>query len=551
MADDGIHSAPSQPQKEFDVNEKHTWQSDASSGSLDHAVERGTTHQLSRQLKSRHLQMIAIGGTIGTGLFIGSGTALANAGPAGALIAYAFVGTLVYSVMVSLGEMCAFLPVTGAFTAYASRFVDPSLGFSMGWIYWWAWASCYALELTASGIIIQYWRPDLSQAIFIGCFWIVITALNFLPVRFYGEIEFYFALIKVITVLGFMIFAICIDAGAGQQGYLGFETWRNPGAFAPYLVDGGRSTSLAKFVGFWSVLIQAGFSYSGTELVAVAAGETYNPRKTIPSAIRKTFFRIIFFFVFTIFFIGLLVPYDNEQLRAGGDDATASPLVIAAKLAGVKTLPGLINAVLLCTVLSAANSNVYSASRILVGLAGEGFAPKFFQLTKGEVPVYAVGFTSLFGLLGFMNVSSAGSVAFNWLIQISGVAGFIAWACILVSHLAFMKILENRGISRDTLPYKAMLQPWFTYYGLFFWVLIIFTQGFTAFIPWDTSAFFIAYISLILFAVLYIGHKAIVRPRFVRPSEADIDSGRKEIDEAVFEEPVPTTFFGKFWSWLS
>jgi amino acid transporter len=209
----------------------------------------------------------------------------------------------------------------------------------------------------------------LSQAIFVGCFWILITALNFLPVKFYGEIEFYAALIKVITVLSFMIFAICIDAGAGQEAYLGFKYWHHPGSFAPYLVDGGQSAALAKFLAFWSVLIQAGFSYSGTELVAVAAGETYNPRKTIPSAIRKTFFRIILFFVFTIFFIGLLIPYDNEQLAIGGNDASASPLVIAAKLAGIKTLPGLINAVLLCTVLSAANSNVYSASRVLVGLA--------------------------------------------------------------------------------------------------------------------------------------------------------------------------------------
>lgn len=452
--------------------------------------------------------------------------------------------------MVSLGEMCAFLPVTGAFTAYASRFVDPSLGFSMGWIYWWAWASCYALELTASGIIIQYWRPDLSQAIFIGCFWIVITALNFMSVKFYGEIEFYFALIKVLTVLGFIIFAICIDAGAGKEGYIGFKYWGTPGAFAPYLVDGGRSTALAKFVGFWSVLIQAGFSYSGTELVAIAAGETYNPRKTIPSAIRKTFFRIVFFFVATVFFIGLLVPYTNDQLAAGGDDASASPLVIAAKLAGVSTLPGIINAVLLCTVLSAANANVYSASRILVGLAGEGFAPKFFQRTKNEVPMIAVAFTSLFGLLGFMNVSGAGSVAFNWLIQISGVAGFIAWACILLSHLAFMRILRTRGISRDTLPYKAMLQPWFTYYGLFFWVLIIITQGFTAFIPWDTSSFFIAYISLILFVVLYVAHKLIIGPKIVDPREADIDSGRKEIEEMVYVEPVPTTAWDKFWAML-
>lgn len=257
------------------------------------SVQHGTTTQLKRNLQSRHLQMIAIGGTIGTGLFIGSGGAIANAGPAGALIAYIFVGTLVYSVMVALGEMATYLPVSGAFTVYASRFVDHSLAFSMGWIYWFSWAITYALELTASGLIIQYWRPDLNIGIFIGVFWTVITATNFLPVSFYGEIEFWFATVKVLTVVGFIIFAICIDAGAGQHGYVGFYTWNNPGAFAPYLIEDNEA--LGKFVGFAAVLIQAGFSYQGTELVGIAAGETDNPRKTVPAAIRKTFWRIIIF----------------------------------------------------------------------------------------------------------------------------------------------------------------------------------------------------------------------------------------------------------------
>jgi yeast amino acid transporter len=213
--------------------------------SVSHAV--GTTVQLKRRLQSRHLQMIAIGGTIGTGLFIGSGGALAEAGPAGALIAYVFVGTLVYSVMIALGEMATYIPVSGAFTAYATRFCDPSLGFAMGWIYWFSWAVTYALELTASGLIIQYWAPDLNIGIFIGVFWAVITAINFLPVSFYGEVEFTFASIKVLTVIGFLIFGICIDAGAGQHGYLGFHTWGKPGAFAPYLVE--NNDALAKFVG--------------------------------------------------------------------------------------------------------------------------------------------------------------------------------------------------------------------------------------------------------------------------------------------------------------
>ncbi|KAK3671139.1 lysine permease [Recurvomyces mirabilis] len=505
-------------------------------------VQVGTTVQLQRRLQSRHLQMIAIGGTIGTGLFIGSGGALANAGPAGALIAYAFVGTLVYSVMVALGEMATYIPISGAFTAYAARFVDPSLGFAMGWIYWFSWAITYALELTASGLIIQYWSPELNVGIFIGVFWVVITALNFLPVSFYGEIEFYFASIKVLTVLGFLIFGICIDAGAGQHGYLGFHTWGNPGAFAPYILT--RQPALAKFVGFWAVMIQAGFSYQGTELVGIAAGETNNPRKTVPAAIKKTFYRILFFFVGSIFFIGLLVPYDNPDLLNGTTSAASSPFVIAAQLAGVKVLPSLINAVLLTVVLSAANSNVYSGSRIIVGLANDGNAPQFFNKTTASgVPYVAVAFTAAFGLLGFLNESASGGEVFNWFVNITGVAGFISWTCIGISHIAFMRALKARGVSRDTLPYKAMGQPWFTWYGIIFNVIIILTQGFTSFMPWDTKSFFVAYISLILFAILYGGHKAIYRTNFVKPIEADLDTGRKEIEEMHFEEAIPTTLW--------
>jgi yeast amino acid transporter len=512
------------------------------------SVHHGTTSQLQRRLKSRHLQLIAIGGTIGTGLFIGSGGAIAKSGPAGALIAYAFVGTLVYSVMVALGEMATYLPVSGAFTVYASRFVDSSLGFAMGWIYWFSWAMTFALELTASGLIIQYWRQDLNIGIFTGVFFVVITALNMLPVSVYGEVEFWFAFIKVLTVVGFIIFGICIDAGAGQNGYLGFDTWRNPGAFAEYLVDG----PVGKFVGFWAVLIQAGFSYQGTELVAIAAGETDNPRKAVPSAIRKTFWRILIFFVLTIFMIGLLVPYDNESLLNDSTNASASPFVIAAQLAGVKTLPGLINGVLLCVVLSAANSNVYSGSRILVGLAGEGLAPKFLTWTTANgVPYAAVVFTSVFGLLGFLNQSTGGAEVFDWLLNITGVAGFISWTCIGISHLAFMRALRAQGVSRDSLPYKAMWQPWFSWYGVSFNILIILTQGFTSFMPWSTSDFFISYVSVILFVVLFVGHKLITRSKMVKPAEVDLLTGKKEVDDMYADvEEGPKTFLKRVSSWI-
>lgn len=503
--------------------------------------------------------MAVTGGTIGTGLFIGSGTAVAHAGPVGALIAYIFVGSIVYSVMTALGEIATYIPIPGAFTSYAARLIDPSLGFAMGWIYWFSWASTFALELTATGLIIEFWDHSVPITIFIAVFWVMIIIFNLMPVSFYGELEFWFSSVKVITVMGFMIFAICMDAGVGREGYLGFTYWANPGPFVPYLVK--SHDSVAKFVGFWAVLIQAGFSYQGTELVGVAAGETENPRKTVPSAIRKTFFRILFFFILTIFFIGIVVPSNDPRLvasqgsGASASNANASPFVIAARRAGVKTLPSIVNAVLLTVVLSAANSNVYSGSRILIGLAQEGFAPRWFKkTTKGGVPYVSVGFTALFGLLGFLNVSNSGSTVFLWLLQISGVAGFIAWAALNGCHIAFMRALKARNISRDLLPYKALWQPYLAWYGLFFNVLIILTQGFTSFIPtFSVESFFISYISLILFVVLYLGHKLIFRPAFVKPLEADLDTGRTAFENEMWETTVaePTSWKSKLLNWIS
>jgi len=462
--------------------------------------------------------------------------------------------------MIALGEIATYIPIPGAFTSYASRLIDPSLGFSMGWIYWFSWASTFALELTATGLIIQFWDSTIPIAIFIAVFWVVIIAINMIPVSFYGEVEFWFSSIKVITVVGFMIFAICMNAGVGNEGYIGFRYWVHPGPFVPYeLDDVGKDVPLAKFIGFWAVLIKAGFSYQGTELVGIAAGETENPRKTVPSAIKKTFFRIIFFFILTIFFIGIVVPSDDPRLLnsegsgASANNGNASPFVIAARRAGVNALPDIINAVLLTVVLSAANSNVYSGSRIVVGLAQEGFAPRFFaRTTKGGVPYWAVLFTALFGLLGFMNVSDTASDVFNWLLQISGVAGFITWSSLNLCHLAFMRALKARGISRDILPYKAALQPFLSWYGLFFNIVIIFTQGFTAFIGgFSVKDFFMDYLSLILFVVLYVGHKVIYRDPFVGSLEADLDTGRTTAENESWETTQPTAWYGKIWHWIS
>ncbi|KAK8013642.1 arginine permease [Apiospora marii] len=467
--------------------------------------------ELKRGLQARHQQFLAIGGTIGTGLLLGSGKAIATAGPVGCLIAFIFVGVIVFSVMTSLGEMASFIPVPGSFTVYASRFFN--------------WSVTFALELTAAGLIIQYWDASLSIAIFITIFWVVFTAINFLPIRWYGEFEMWFSSIKVVTIVGFVIFAICINAGAGDQGYIGFANWVYPGPFAEFIVTGATE----KFVGFWSVLVTAGFSYQGAELVGVGAGETADPAKAVPSAVRWTFWGILSFFVSTIFFIGLLVPSDNPDLSLGKTDASASPLVIAAKLAGVKILPDIINAVLLTAVLSAANSNVYSGSRILVALTNENHAPAFIRRTnKIGTPYIAVSITSAIGLLAYMNLSESGGDVFDWLLNVTAIAGFITWSCISISHLRFMKALAANGSSREILPYRAPLQPYLSYFGLFFCVLILLTNGFTAIINWSASDFFAAYISLILFVLLFVGHKVIMRTKPVKLADADLMAERIE-----------------------
>lgn len=496
---------------------------ESSPSANDHKDVETGEDQLHRGLQSYHLQFIAIGGTVGTGLFLGSGEALATAGPVGCLIAFIFVGSIVFSIMTSLGEMAAFIPVAGSFTVYASRFVDRSLGFAMGWIYWFSWSITFALELVAAGVIIQYWDADLSIGIFIAIFWAVFTAMNFLPIRWFGAFEMWFSMIKVVTIIGFIIFAICIDAGAGRNGYLGFHAWSTPGPFAEYITTGNTG----KFIGFWSVLVTAGFSYQGAELVGIGAGETHDPAKNVPKAIRWTFWGIFSLFVATIFFVGLLVPSDTEDLLIGTTNASASPLVIAANLAGVAVLPHIINAVLLTAVLSAANSNVYSGSRILVGLATENNAPALLSRTNQHgTPYFAVGATSAVGLLAFLNLSESGGNVFSWLLNITAIAGFITWSCISICHLRFMKVLKAKGISRTVLPYAAPLQPYLTWFGLFFAVLILLTNGFTVFIEWSTSDFFVSYVSLILFLVLYVGHKLVFRTKFINVSEVDLDRDR-------------------------
>lgn len=498
--------------------------------------------QVQRQLKQRHVSMIALGGTIGTGLFIGTATPIQNAGPVGSLISYVFMATIVYSIANSIGEMATYIPITGSFTVFCSRFVSPALGASVGWLYWFSWAITFAIELSVIGQVVEFWTYAVPIAAWIGIFFVVFTLLNFAPVKYYGEIEFWAASIKVIAIVGWLIYALCMVCGAGKTGPVGFRYWRNPGPMGPGILSSNENTG--KFLGWLSSLVNAAFTYQGTELVGITAGESTNPRKTVPRAINRVFFRILIFYILSIFFMGMLVPYNDPAFTADGSYVASSPFVIAIVNSGTPVLPHIFNAVILTTILSAGNSNVYIGSRLLYALALGGVAPKvFLRTTKQGVPYVGVGATALIGLLAFMVVSEGASTVFNWLVNISTVAGLLAWAAISYSHIRFMKALEYNGISRDSLPFKAKLGAPYAWYALICNIIITLIQGFTSFWDFTADAFLTAYISVFIFLGFYIVFQFFIFRdgwELQHPIETlDIDSGRREVDAVDWEAMSP------------
>ncbi|KAF5097476.1 hypothetical protein DV451_003822 [Geotrichum candidum] len=494
--------------------------------------------QVKRGLKQRHVSMIALGGTIGTGLFIGTGSAIGSAGPAGSFISYCFFATVVYSLANSIGEMATYIPITGSFTVFCSRFVSPALGASIGWLYWFSWAITFAIELSIVGQVIEFWTFAVPIGAWIAIFFVIFTALNFLPVKFYGEIEFWAASIKVIAVVGWLIYALCMICGAGQTGPVGFRYWKNPGAFGPGILVSNPNGG--KFLGWLSSLVNAAFTFQGTELVGITAGESDNPRKTVPRAINRVFFRIVIFYILAILFLGMLVPYNDPLLSSSESYAASSPFIIAIINSGTKVLPSIFNAVILTTIISAGNSNVYIGSRLLYALALGGVAPKFFlKTTRSGVPWTGVVSTCALGLLAFMVLSQGSNTVFNWLVTISTVAGLLTWASISYSHIRFMKALEYNGISRDSLPFKAKLGAGYAWYALICNVVVVFIQGFTCFWDFSAESFLTNYISVFLFVALYLIFQFVVfRDGFKlqHPIETlDIDSGRREVDSVDWD----------------
>ena len=470
---------------------------------------------LRRELKARHLTMIAIGGSIGTGLFVASGATVSQAGPGGALLSYALIGIMVYFLMTSLGELAAFMPVSGSFSTYGSRYVEEGFGFALGWNYWYNWAVTIAVDLVASQLVMNYWFPDTPGWIWSALFLGLIFLLNYISVRGFGEAEYWFSLIKVVTVIIFIAVGVLMITGIMR----GAETagWHNWA-----IGDAPFAGGFASMIG---VAMIVGFSFQGTELIGVAAGESENPGKNIPRAVRQVFWRILLFYILAILVISLIIPYtDPNLLRNEVGDISVSPFTLVFRNAGLLSAAAVMNAVILTAVLSAGNSGMYASTRMLFTLASEGKAPRIFaKLSKGGVPRNALYATTIVAAVCFLSSMFGNQTVYLWLLNTSGMTGFIAWLGIAVSHYRFRRgyVLQGRDLKR--LPYLSGFFPFGPVFAFVLCLIITLGQNYQAFlkdtIDWGGVA--ATYIGLPLFLIIWFGYKLSKGTKVVKYSEME------------------------------
>ncbi|MBF2594486.1 amino acid permease [Listeria welshimeri] len=468
-------------------------------------MKKETQGEIHRDLKTRHLSMIAIGGSIGTGLFLASGNAIHTAGPGGALVAYIAIGIMVYFLMTSLGEMATYMPVSGSFSTYASRFVDPAFGFALGWNYWFNWAITLAVDISTAAIIVQFWLPNTPAWLWSAIFLILIFGLNALSVKAYGESEYWFSIIKVATVIIFLIVGVLTIVGILGGEAIGFSNFTT--GDAPF--KGGFFAILGTF-------LIAGFSFQGTEMVGIAAGESATPEKSVPKAIKQVFWRILLFYIFAIFIIGMIIPYTNPNLlSADATDVAISPFTLVFEKAGLAFAASVMNAVILTSVLSAGNSGLYASTRMLWAMARDKKAPRFLgKVNRRGIPMAALIVTTIVGAMTFITtLTENGTVIYTWLLSASGLTGFIAWVGIAISHYRFRKAFIKQGHNLNELKYKAKFFPFGPISALILCILVIVGQDYAAFLKpeftnpawWQKIG--ISYIGLPIFLIFWLTFK--------------------------------------------
>lgn len=539
----------------MDVSEKvsATNQSEESLDAGSNMLTKDGTH---RYLKARHIQLIGIGGTIGTALYVQIGKSLLRGGPASLFVAFTIWCAVILAITVCLAEMVTYLPVSSPFIHFAGRYVDEAFGVAAGWNFFIFEAAMVPFEITACNIIITYWSDAVPTVAIIFIVLVLFILLNVFAVNYYGESEFWLALGKVLLSIGLIFFTfIAMLGGNPQNDRFGFRYWKNPGSFAEFYETG----DLGRWMGFLACLIQASFTIAGPDYVSMAAGETENPRKVLPKAYNGVFYRLTSFFMLGALCVGILVPYnDPTMVNAFENDlpgAAASPYVIAMDRLGIPVLPHIVNIMVLGAAFSAGNSYVYCASRCLYGLALDNKAPKLFRkCTKNGVPIYCVGLVLLIALLAFLQVSNSAAVVLQWFVNLVTASQLINFSVVTFSYTRFRKALIAQNVPRSSLPYQSLGQPYVAYTALICTTVMAFVGGYTVFLPgnWDIPTFFFSYTMIGVFPLIFVGWKLWHKTQFRKPEEIDLKTGLDEIEEYE-RNYIPlraSNVFSRFADWV-
>lgn len=457
--------------------------------------------ELKRGLTNRHIQLIALGGAIGVGLFYGSTATIQLAGPA-IIISYIIGGLIIFTIMRALGEMAVAEPVSGSFSSYANRYIGKFAGYMTGWTYWFLWIAVGSAEISVIGIYINYWLPDIPQWFTALTALLLITGVNLLNVKAYGEFEFWFAMIKVVAIIGMILAGLgIIFFGIGNGGHaIGFHNlWAN-GGFVPNGVTGILLS-----------LVMVMFSFGGVELIGITAGEAKNPEKSIPQAVNNVIWRILIFYVGALGVMMILYPW-NEVGTNG------SPFVQIFDKIGIPGAAHIINLVVISAALSAFNSGLFSTGRMLYNLSLNDHAPKLFsKLNKHGTPARGILVTSSVLLLAvFLNYVVPEKV-FMYVSAVATVAVVTNWTIILVAQIKFRKAKSEAEI--QALKFKMPLQPLSSYIALVFLAMIVVIM---AFIPDMRIAL---YVAPVWFALLYITYKYVERKKPIQ----DVPTQEKKI----------------------
>lgn len=403
--------------------------------------------KMQRSMGARHLVMIAMGGVIGSGLFLSSGYTISQAGPLGAVIAYAVGAVVVYLVMACLGELAIAYPVSGAFHIYAARSLGPATGFTTAWLYWLCWVVALGSEFTAAGILMQRWFPQVDVWIWCLVFAAILFSINAISARVFGETEFWFSLIKVTAILvlivlgGLAIFGFTPLSTEHHEAVF-FSNFNTENGLFPVGIGGIVVTCLAVF-----------YAFSGSELIGVAAGETKDPAKNIPKALRTTVLRLVIFFIGAIAVIAAIVPYEKTGV-------TDSPFVTVFDYIGIPFAADIMNFVIITALLSAGNSGLFSCGRMLFSLAEEGHAPRAFsRLTKRGIPLIALSVSMIGGLASLISSVVAPGTVYLVLVSVAGFAVVAVWMSIVASQFFHRRKFIRDGGDLSTLPYKTPLYP--------------------------------------------------------------------------------------------